>query len=432
MTMPRFLLILLARKRVIVATVCMTLALTLLVSAALPDSYQARAVMLLDSRAVQGPAGVATQVELMRSRHVAARVVDQLGLAHSASAAAAGGNSRDRLAGLLLGRLAVVPARASNVVEIAFTAGEPQIAATIANAFAQQYRELVSALRAEAASKAAAAFEAQAALLRAPIAAARTRLSAYQQQVGIDSLDQRVELDMARLDALAAQLMAAQRKATEADEAAGQQGGARAAAPSGPVLAYLKVRLPGAEARLASVGGRLGRKHPQYRSAHAEADRIGALLDRQLHSASASAHVRSLEQYAASLRAALAAQQLRVIELQRMRDQLDVLARDLAQAQRDFEAASRRFMLGSSERLAAPFQTVLLSAATAPARPLGPNLLFNAALALLLGALLGLGLALLADRLDRRVRLAGDLADLLRAPVFGTIGCKAARRPRRD
>jgi receptor protein-tyrosine kinase len=63
----------------------------------------------------------------------------------------------------------------------------------------------------------------------------------------------------------------------------------------------------------------------------------------------------------------------------------------------------------------------LVQPATRPDVPSRPNTARNTALGLLLGLILGVGLALLFERLDRRVRDAGELEDLFELPVLGTV-----------
>lgn len=454
MNLSQFLLILLARKRVIIATILVTLSLTLLVSLLLPKSYRATASVILNYKGMDTLTGIvipsqllpgymATQIDIISSRNVAARVVDQLKLSNSPEVIerfrdATGGNGtvRDWLAELLLKNLDVVPSRDSSVVEINFRGSDPRFAAGIANAFAEEYQKLSIELKAEPLKKAAAYFNDQTRLLRDNVEAAQSRLGKYQQEHGIVSLDNRVDVELNRLNDLSAQLVAAQGQAMEAASRQGMALGARGAespdVASSPVVQNLKVQLAGAEARLAEIGGRLGRNHPQYLSVRAEADRIGAILNGHLRSASNSVgnNAAILQQREAAVRAALAAQKARVLELNRNRDELGVLVKDVESAQRAFDAASQRFSQTKIEGQAEQSDISVLNPATAPLTAATPRIMLNTLLSLFLGALLGLGFALLAEMIDRRVRSRNDLAEVLHMPVFGDIDWNAPRRPR--
>ena len=63
----------------------------------------------------------------------------------------------------------------------------------------------------------------------------------------------------------------------------------------------------------------------------------------------------------------------------------------------------------------------LVQPATVPASPSSPRPLRNTAVGLLLGVLLGLGLAVLLERLDRRLKDPSDIADAFDRPILGGI-----------
>lgn len=454
MTISQFLLILLARKRIILATLLVTASLTLVVSLMLPKTYKATASVLLNYKGMDPLTGIvmpsqllpgymATQIDIISSKNVAARVVDQLKLGQNPEVvarfnAATGGNGtvRDWLAELLLKNLDVVPSRESSVVEINFKGSDPKFVAGIANAFAEEYQRLSIELKSEPMKKASAYFNEQTKLLRDNVEAAQSRLSKYQQERGIVSVDNRVDNEMNRLNDLSAQLVAAQGQAMEATSRQSMAQGARGAespdVASSPVVQNLKVQLAGAEARLAEVGGRLGRNHPQYQSVRAEVDKISALLNSHVRSASNSVgnNAQILQSREAAIRAALAAQKTRVLELNRGRDELGVLVKDVESAQRAFDAASQRFAQTKIEGQSEQSDISVLNPATPPNGAAGPRVMLNTLLSLFLGSMLGLGFALLAEMLDRRVRSAGDMAEVLQMPVFGVIEWNKPKRPR--
>jgi uncharacterized protein involved in exopolysaccharide biosynthesis len=148
-----------------------------------------------------------------------------------------------------------------------------------------------------------------------------------------------------------------------------------------------------------------------------------------------------LRQREEQLRAALAAQKTRVLELNRTRDELGAMLKDLDSAQRAFDSASGRFSQTRIEAQAEQSDIAVLNPAVAPAEPSGPRVLLNTLVAILLGTVLGLGLALLFELLQRPVRSAGDVQELLGIPVLGTIewhapprrtGLRALLGPRRS
>jgi uncharacterized protein involved in exopolysaccharide biosynthesis len=135
-----------------------------------------------------------------------------------------------------------------------------------------------------------------------------------------------------------------------------------------------------------------------------------------------------LRQREAELRAAVAAQKTRVLELNRARDELGPLLKELETAQRAYDAASARFSQTRIEAQSEQSDVSVLNPAVAPTEPAGPRVLLNTLVAFLLGTVLGVGLALLLELLNRPVRSSSDMKDVLGIPVLGTIQWKQARR----
>ncbi|NHZ92151.1 chain length determinant protein EpsF [Massilia sp. CCM 8733] len=452
MNLSQFLLILYARKYIILATLLVTVTLTLMVSLSMPKTYQATASVLLNYKGVDPLTGIAmpsqllpgymaTQIDIISSKNVAGRVVDQLKMAENPTvveqfrkATGGKGTVRDWLASLLLVKLDVVPSRESSVVEINFKGADPQFVAAVANAFAEEYQKLAIELKVEPMKKAAAYFNEQTKMLRGNVEAAQSRLSKYQQDNGIVSVDNRLDVESNRLNDLSAQLVAAQGQAMEANSRQGMAQGARAAdspdVASNPLVQNLKVQLAGAESRLAEAGQRLGVNHPQYLSIKAEVDKINANLSAQQRSASSSVgnNAAILQQREGAVRAALAAQKAKVLELNRSRDELGVLVKDVESAQRAFDATSMRFSQTRIEGASEQSDIAVLNPATAPLGASGPRVMLNTMLSGFLGVMLGLGFALLTEMIDRRVRSEADMAEVLQMPVLGVIDWTASKR----
>lgn len=445
MNLHQFLMLLRARRRLILATLFATVLLALGWSLVQGRSYTATASVLLNYKGVDPLTGVtmpgqllpgymATQIDIISSKNVALRVVDRLRLADNPvvidqfqEATDGKGTVRDWLAELLLRKLDIKPARESSVVEISFEGADPAFAAAVANAFAEEYQNASVQLKTEPMKKAASYFNEQTRQLRDNVEAAQARLSKYQQEKGIVSLDNsRVDVELARLNDLSTQLVAAQAAALEATSRERMAGGTAVLSPdvaNNPLIQNLRVALAAAEARLAEGAARYGSNHPLYQAARAEVDKMRADLNAALGTVSKSVggNAQVLRQREEELRAALAAQKARVLELNRARGELGVLLKDLDSAQRAFDAASGRFSQTRIEAQAEQSDIAVLNPAVAPAEPSGPRVLLNTLVAILLGTVLGLGLALLLELLRRPVRSSGDLQELLGIPVLGTV-----------
>lgn len=453
MNVHQFLLILLARKKIILATLVVTVLLALGYSLIQAKTYKATASVLLNYKGVDPltgltmpgqllPGYMATQIDIISSKNVALRVVDQLKLASSPAvvaqfkAASDGrGAVQDWLADLLLRKLEIVPSRESSVVEISFKGADPTFVAAVANAFADEYQKITVQLKTEPMKKATSYFNEQTKLLRDNVEAAQARLSKYQQEKGIVSLDNnRVDVELSRLNDLSAQLAVAQAQAIEGSsrQRIAASGVASPDVANNAVVQNLRVSLGVAESKFAELGQRLSRNHPQYLASKAEVDQLRRQLNNTMSTVSSSVgnNAEVLRQRENELRSALAAQKVKVLELNRARDELGVLLKDVESAQRAFDATAQRLSQTRIEGQSEQSDISILNPATAPMEADGPRVLFNTLVSLLLGTILGVGLGLLSEMLNRPIRSASDLKDVLAIPVLGMIEWRTPRQQR--
>lgn len=451
MNIHQFLLILNARKKIILATLLTTVALALGWSLVQPKTYKATASVLLNYKGVDPltgltvpsqlmPGYMATQIDIIGSKSVARRVVEALHLDKSPTVVAqfnaatdGRGDVRDWLADLLLKKLDIQPSRESSVVEIGFKGADPAFSAAVANAFADEYQRLTVQLKTDPMKKTSTYFNEQTKQLRDNLEAAQARLSKYQQEKGIVSLDNnRADVELQRLNDLSTQLVMAQAAAMEASS----RGRVAAGGVDSPDVANngliqsLRVGLSTAEGKLADTASRYGRNHPQYQAAQAEVSKLRGELNAALANVSRSVgnNAAVLRTRESELRQAVAEQKAKVLELNRTRDELGVLLKDLDSAQRAFDAASQRFSQTRIESQSEQSDVAVLNPAVAPIEPSAPRILLNTLVSILVGTVLGVGLAMLLELLNRPIRSSSDLKDMLGIPVLGTIDWKAAPR----
>lgn len=453
MNFAQFLLILRARARIILITFGLTVLTTVVVSLLLPKSYKATTSLVLNYKGMDPITGIAipaqlmpgymaTQVDIITSHNVAVKVADMLKVAESAAAkkqfneATEGkGDIRDWFADLLLKNLDVEPSRESSVISISFSGSDPQFAAAVANAFAEAYQLTNIHLKVEPSQNAAAYLSAQAKILRDNTEQAQARLSAYQQEKGLTSAFEQLDVESAKLNNLSAQLAMAQSQAIEASSRqAGAHGNAEESpdVASNPLVQSLRVDLARAESKLAELAQRIDRNHPQYQAAQAEADKLRSSLQEEIRRATGSigGSSRIYLQREAELRAAVAAQKSRVLTLNRSRDQLMTLQKEVDSAQRALDAVNQRYTQTSLEGQANQTEVAVLNPAIVPIEPSSPRIFLNVLLSVFLGGMLGAGFGLLAEMMDRRVRSREDITEVLDIPVFAIIRNKQVSRRR--
>lgn len=417
-----------------------TIAIGVTVSLLMPKRYMTTTTLVFDVKSpdpVMGqllPMGqgfVATQSEIIKSDRVAQRVVRILKLdEHPAlkrqwmEATEGKGNISVWVAELLQKGLQVTPATGgSTIINVSYNAGDPTFAALVANAFAQVYIDTNIELRVDPARQASRWFGEQGKSARESLENAQTQLSEFQQQKGIVVRDEQVDTEMARLRDLSAQLTVMQ---NETNQAVSRQRSGTDALPEiqqSSVVQSLRSEIARQEAKLQETAANLGKAHPQYQRMEAEIAGLRMQLATETKavasSFSAAGNVGKARE--ATLQSAIAAQKKKILQLRSERDQLAVLQRDVDAAQAAYDGVTRRFNQTNLESQLTQTNVSVLNPAVEPTEPSSPNFKKNMAITLLLGLLVGGGAAFLLEFLDRRVRSAGDLAEMLQLPVLAVI-----------
>ena len=446
MTLQQFLLILQARYKVALLAFFVTVATTVVVSLLLPKQYTASAAVVLDVKSpdavtglmLQGmmaPGYMATQVDIINSDRVAKAVVKLLKMDESAAIKAqwqedteGKGQLIDWLAALLQKKLDVKPSRESNVINVNYTGADPDFAAAVANAFAQAYINVNLDLRLAPAREYAAFFEEQTKTARSKLEAAQKALSDYQQANGITSADERMDFETAKLNETSSQLTGVQGQTTDSQsKRQSVKADTVAEVMQSPLINGLKADIGRLEAKLTESSGNLGKNHPQTQRTEAELASLKAQLDTETRKITSSIETtyQVSKRREAELQGALGAQKSKVLLLNKQRDDLNVLRRDIESAQRSFEVLSQRASQTNLESQTTQTNIAVLNPAVAPPDPSKPKVLLNVLVSIFLGTLLGVGLALMLELANRRVRSAADLAEALDIPLLGTISSAA-------
>jgi len=445
MNPKQLLLILKARWWLALLILVVAVAGTYTVSLYLPKKYTATTQLVVDIRsrdpiaAMLMPASMATQEDIIRSDRVARMVVRNLRLDENAVVKqqwreATGGRGRLEvwLAELLQKQLSVIPPRRdSNILTLEYTAVDPGFAAAVANAFAQAYVQAIVELRVEPARQYAQWFGDQGKVLRADLERAQAKLSEFQQQKGIVAREENLDTEMAKLSELTSQLTAIQAQTVDARTKQRSNAEMLPEVMGSSVVAGLRADIARQEARLKDAAINLGKDHPQRKSMQAELAELRANLAQESRFvASSLANTRSVStDKESALRASIEAQKKKLLELRNERDQLAVLQRDVDAARHAYEAVAARYTQASLESQATQTNVSILSPAIEPLEASSPKILRYTAMAVFFGLLAGLGAAFLWEMLDRRVRCAEDVAEMLQIPVLGVL--KRHKRSRR-
>ena len=445
MNFIQFLLILNARKWIILGVLLLTVAVTAAVSLWLPKEYTATATLIVDSKskdpftgqlmpAMMFPGYMATQVDIINSSQVASKVVSELKLADSPGAreqfmqATEGkGTIEQWMGGLLLQKLSAEPSRESSTISLSFSGADPQFSAIVANAFAKAYIETSLDLRLVPAKQTAAWFDQQITQLRANLDQAQQKLTAYQREKGIVESEERLDVETRRLGDLAAQMVGAQSAAFDASSRT-RDSASLPEVTNNPVVQGLKAQVAQGEGRLADLAKRVGVNHPEYQRTQAEVNTYKVKLATELNTATrgVGATAGAARQRVNELKAAFEQQKTKVLGLKQQREEATLLARDLENAQRIYDSALQRYGQSRMEAQSTQTDIAVLNPATPPASPSKPRVILNVLLSLFIGTLLGVGIGFLVELLDRRVRSGQDIAGL-DIPVLAEVTKKGRR-----
>jgi len=121
------------------------------------------------------------------------------------------------------------------------------------------------------------------------------------------------------------------------------------------------------------------------------------------------------------IRTALETQKKRVMELKHSHDAAAVLESDVTTTQRDLDAVTQRLAISNLESQTQQTNVVQLTTAAVPVIPSSPKLLIFLIAGVFLGLVSGVGVALLLEMKDQRLRNEEDLVRLLGIPVLGRI-----------
>ncbi|MDA8259687.1 MAG: chain length determinant protein EpsF [Betaproteobacteria bacterium] len=440
MNFTQFLLILNARKGIILGVLLFTVAVTATVSLLLPKEYTATTTLIIDSKskdAVTGqllpsqmfPGYMATQIDIINSSQVANKVVRDLKLAENPAtreqfiqATQGQGTIEQWLADLLLQKISAEPSRESSIISIGFSGSDPRFAVIVANAFAKSYIETNLDLRVAPAKLTAAWFDEQIVQLREKVDQAQQKLTAYQRENGIVESEERLDVETRRMADLAGQMVAAQSAAFDASSRT-RDSGSLPEVINNPVVQSLKAQVAQGEGRLAEMAKRIGANHPDFLRLQAEVSSYKAKLAAELNTATrgVGATAGAARQRFSELSGAFERQKGRVLALKQQREEATLLARDLENAQRIYDSALQRYGQSRMEAQSTQTDIAVLNPAVAPTAASRPRVMFNLLLAVFFGTLLGVSLGFLVELLDRRVRSGQDIVAGLEIPVLAEV-----------
>lgn len=457
--------ILIRRKATVIAVLAVALAIALLATFLSPRIFRAEALIQIDreegkvleyqnlavQESIDAKDFYQTQYELLRSRRLAKRVVDQLGLrftggsgkpdAHTPSffsktistikgwvrsvgAGAEKALEPDVEASFLAG-LRITPVKQSRLVRVGYDRPDPKEAAAIANAVAENFIRMNLDRRYESLVYARTFLEEQTQQVRANLEDSERRLAAYARERGIINFDDRLQILMQKLRAMSAQLIQAEseRISAEAVYQEMQEEGAAGTASviDSPVIQRLKGRKSDLDIEYREQSKVYKPGYPRMRQLR---EKI-AELDQEIveESAMIARSVRTdfetKVRKEAKIRMRIGEIKEEILALQDRSTDYQTFKREVDTNRELYDGLLQRMKeVGVAVGIGTNNISVV-DAARVPRSPYTPNLKKNLAIALAFGLFAGVLLAFLSEVMDDTVKSSEQIEKSTGVPVLG-------------
>lgn len=331
----------------------------------------------------------------------------------------------------LRGGLKVVNDGRSYTIYIVYTAEDPDIAARVANAYAQAYLGYQDDVQIEATRRVSDWLSDRLKILAARLELAEQGAERYRASSGLLEIDG-VTLAAQRLSALNTELMAA--RAAHATAEAREKTATRLAANSdgldgftevlgSPIIQQLRASQAQFERRLRVLKDTGAGQSAEIPALASELDAVRQQIAQEVDHILVSLRneIDAAGRRVASLEAELRVQQTSYGASDLARVKLEALVREANADRAVYES-----LLGRSKQIVDQNGLVdpgvrLISEATAPSRPVGLRLMPSLLMGLLAGSAFGLGFILILERLDDGVRSRRAIEAATGIPVLATI-----------
>ena len=399
-----------------------------------------------------------TQYELLKSKSLAQRVVDELGLESSAQFMGSGDEQKSSffsdirkaikgliqgeeekpvvsdeasdgpdLAAILQGGLTISPVRDSKLVVVSYDSPDPKLAARVTNAIAKNFVNTTLERRFEASSYAKTFLSERIKQVRAELEDSERTLAEYAQEREIIDLEEKQSILMHKIRELDSKLVSseAQRIQDEAKYVEMKDAVLRGNLNvlESPVIQAYKERLVQLEAEYEEKLHIYKPAYPTMVQLKQRIDEVQGKIDEEIQNIKTSAltKYKAAQREEAMLKARVAEIKVEILDLQSRSTDYQALKRDVETNRELYNGLLQRMKeVGVASGIGTNNISVVDKAEVASA-PYKPNLKKNLMIALVLGLFGGIGLAFLFDHLDDTIKSGSDLEKLTGTAVLGIV-----------
>jgi capsular exopolysaccharide synthesis family protein len=410
-----------------------------------------------------------TQAEILKSRELARKVVARLGLAKDpefdprqrepsvwqrwarslgmgASDAAiqqiSAEAAENSAIGQVNGRTSVEVVRGSQLLRIGFEATNPELAARVANAFADTFIESDLEARYQVTQRAADWLNGRIAGLRTKLSESEKALQEYREREKIvDAKGLAMSGASGQMGDLQKSLMDARQRRAEIENAYNQvrtlrgSGGAPnfesvPAVIKSPLFTEAKKVELEAEKKVSELSQRYGKEHPRMVQAEAELKTARENTRKQIETvvAGLSKEYEVARANESAVERSLGEARDQVQNINRKEYQLGILEREVASNRQLYDLfIGRSKETSATNDLQTPIGRVV-DRAQVPGGPIRPNKQMAVTVAFFAGLLFAMVCALLIEKLDNAVKTTEDVESKLRVPVLTTVPLISGRK----
>jgi len=321
----------------------------------------------------------------------------------------------------------------TDVIELNFMSGDPELATRIVNEYADAYVELGLESRLERVQRAANWLTVRLEGLRGKLEASETALQQYRDEQGLVDMEGAPDLTDRELSELSDRLVEARvdrdalaRLYTQVKNLRNLSGSDVTTHPvvlKNPIIQTLKTEEVSAEREVSGLAERYGAKHPKMVAARRDLETVRAKLSTEIANTVASVRKQldiagaKVEQFEAEFASLKDSAQ----RIDRKEFKLGSLQRDVEANRQLYEMFLTRF---KETDLGADLESTnarIVDTAVVPDSPIKPRKVRIILVGVFLALMLGIGLAFLLEYLDNTVKNGDDLESVLGIPMLGSI-----------
>ncbi len=433
MSIMQLLRILMVRRWIIFTTLVTCLVVALAAAKTLPARYQADARLVLDILKPDPVTGqtlgngarayISTQIELIQDYRIAGDVVDRLGwlqnpavISNWQAETGGVGDMRRWASQRIIDGTSANMIEGSNILEIKYTAPNPDTAKQIVNMLRESYIEASLRFKTDSAGRTADWYREQAERAQRSLMAAEAAKAKFEQENSI-IMGPNGDTESVKLANLQAAYLTARSGSTGVQYEATKQSN------NSPIVDQMKLRLSQVNDEIGQADERFGKEHPTYKALVSRRSMIQAEIARETSSARAAgaALTGASNKSIGQLEAEYNAQRTVVLGMKDKLNQLNQLDREVALRRSQYEKAAEKTADLRLESSLSESGLVVLGDAIANNKAIFPNWPLIIGLASLFGIGLGVVVSLIIELMARRVRGPEDLAFAASVPVLAVI-----------